>query len=99
MHPVKFCRPLIGLAAIWFLLVGGALSYQGQQMARIETEPRWQFWKRYSLVGFIGSRLVWNNFERFQNNLTLLTGGVGLRYEIAGEFGVHMGTDVAFGPS
>jgi len=68
-------------------------------MAQIETELRWQFWKRHSLMGFTGGRLVWNNFERFQNNQTVLTGGVGLRYEIARKFGVHMGIDVAFGPS
>jgi len=88
-----YMRPSITLRGV------AALSYQGQEMAQLETELRWQFWKRYSLVGFTGGGVVWNNLERFKSDRTVLTGGVGLRYEIARKYGLHMGIDVAFGPS
>ena len=41
-----------------FLSLRGAptLRYQGEEVAQIETELRWQFWKRFSLVGFVGWR-------------------------------------------
>jgi len=67
-------------------------------VAQVEAELRWQFWKRFSLVGFVGGGAAWNNFERFDNSQTLVTGGAGFRYEIARKYGLHMGLDVAFGP-
>ena len=39
-----------------------------------------------------------NDFARFKNTVTVPTGGVGFRYEIARRYGIHMGLDVAFGP-
>lgn len=74
------------------------MRYQGQEMAQLEGELRWQFWKRFSLVGFVGGGTVWNAFERFENTKSVLTGGTGFRYELARRYGLHMGVDVAFGP-
>ena len=74
------------------------MRYQGEEAAQIEAELRWQFWKRFSLVGFVGGGAVWNDFDRFENTQTVLTGGTGFRYEIARKYGIHMGVDVAFGP-
>jgi len=71
---------------------------QGEEIAQIEAELRWQFWKRFSLVGFVGSGAAWNEFDRFESTQTVATGGVGFRYEIARKYGIHMGMDVAFGP-
>ena len=59
------------------------MRYQGEAVAQIEAELRWQFWKRFSLVGFAGGGATWNDRERFENSKTLGTGGTGLRYEIA----------------
>ncbi len=59
------------------------LRYQGEQAASLETELRWQFWKRLSLVGFAGYGAAWNDFERFENTQSLVTGGGGVRYELA----------------
>jgi len=50
------------------------------------------------VVGFAGVGGVWNDFERFHNSRTIPTGGVGVRYELARRYGIHMGLDVAFGP-
>jgi len=75
------------------------MRYQGDQVAQLEAELRWQFWKRFSLVGFAGGGAAWNDFARFDNPLTVVTGGTGFRYELARKHGLHMGMAVAFGPA
>jgi len=75
-----------------------AMRYQGEEMAQIESELRWQFWKRFSLVGFVGGGAAWNDLERLDDTQTVVTGGTGFRYEVARRHGIHMGLDVAFGP-
>ena len=87
-----YLRPFVALRGI------PVMRYQGEHVAQVEVELRWQFWKRFSLVGFVGGGAAWNNFERFDNSQTLVTGGAGFRYEIARKYGLHMGLDVAFGP-
>jgi len=83
-----------------FVYLRGApvMRYQGEEAAQIEAELRWQCWKRFSVVGFVGGGAAWNDFERFDDSQTVLTGGGGIRYEIARKYGIHMGLDVAFGP-
>ena len=83
-----------------FISLRGApmLRYQGEEVAQIETELRWQLWKRFSLVGFVGGGAAWNHFERFDSTQKVVTGGTGFRYEIARAYGLHMGVDLAFGP-
>ena len=85
-------RPFISLRGV------PVMRYQGEDTTQVETELRWQLWKRFSLVGFVGVGGVWNDFERFDNSVTFVTGGTGFRYEIARKYGLHMGLDVAFGP-
>ena len=67
-------------------------------MGQLEAELRWQFWERYSLVGFIGTGAAWNEWMKFERRQSVVAGGVGFRYEIAREYGIHAGLDVAFGP-
>jgi hypothetical protein len=83
-----------------FIALRGApvMRYQGEEVAQIEAEVRWQCWKRFSLVGFAGYGAAWNDFERIGNTRTIVTGGTGFRYEIARAYGLHMGVDLAFGP-
>jgi surface antigen Omp85-like protein len=83
-----------------FISLRGApiLRYQGEEIAQIEAELRWQFWKRLSVVGFVGGGAAWNNFERFDDTQSVVTGGTGFRYELARKYGIHVGVDVAFGP-
>ncbi|MFZ5570239.1 MAG: BamA/TamA family outer membrane protein [Thermodesulfobacteriota bacterium] len=83
-----------------FIYLRGApiMRYQGEEAAQIEAELRWQFWKRFSLVGFSGCGAAWNDFERVESAQSIVTGGAGLRYEIARQYGLHMGFDVAFAP-
>jgi hypothetical protein len=75
-----------------------AMRYQGEAVAHIEGEVRWQFWKRFSLVGFVGTGTAWTEFEEFERSKSIVTGGGGARYEIARKYGIHMGVDLAVGP-
>ncbi len=72
------------------------MRYQGQEVASLEAELRWQFWKRLSILGFAGAGDAWNDFEKLDNSQSVLSGGGGFRYEIARKYGIHMGADVAF---
>jgi outer membrane protein assembly factor BamA len=83
-----------------FVSLRGApiMRYQGDQVAQLEAELRWQFWQRFSAVGFTGIGAAWNDFERLHNRQSIVTGGVGFRYEIARKYGIHMGLDLAFAP-
>jgi hypothetical protein len=74
------------------------MRYQGDEAAQIETELRWQCWKRFSLVGFVGGGAAWNDFNHFQASQQIVTGGAGFRYELARKYGIHVGVDVARGP-
>jgi hypothetical protein len=87
-----YLRPFVNLRG------APIMRYQGEEMAQIEAELRWQFWKRFSVVGFVGGGTAWNDFDRFNSTQSLVTGGTGFRYEIARQYGIHMGVDVAFGP-
>jgi hypothetical protein len=86
-----YLRPYVSLRG------APVLRYQGEEMALVESELRWQFWKRWSAVGFAGVGAVWNGFEQRENSHSVVTGGTGIRYEVAREYGLHMGLDVAFG--
>jgi outer membrane protein assembly factor BamA len=87
-----YLRPFISLRG------APAMRYQGEEMAQLEAEVRWQCWKRFSVVGFVGGGTVWNDFERFESTKSVVTGGAGFRYELARKYGLHMGLDVAVGP-
>jgi surface antigen Omp85-like protein len=72
------------------------MRYQGEEIAQAEVELRWQFWKRLSLVGFVGGGGAWNDFERLDDSQGVVSGGGGFRYELARAYGLHTGVDVAF---
>jgi hypothetical protein len=75
-----------------------AQRIQGEQVADTEGEIRWQFWKRISAVGFLGVGGAWSKTEGQGANSAVVSGGTGVRYEIARKYGIHMGFDVGFGP-
>ena len=83
-----------------FISLRGApiMRYQGDEVASIEAELRWQLWRRFSVLGFVGTGAAWNDAERVHNTQTIVTGGFGFRYEIARKYGIHMGLDIAFAP-
>ena len=59
------------------------MRYQGNEVASIEAELRWQFWRRFSAVAFGGFGAAWHDFLRLKPVTTAPTGGVAFRHEIA----------------
>jgi outer membrane protein assembly factor BamA len=88
-----YLRPFISLRG------APTLRYQGEEVAQIEAELRWNVWKRFSLVGFAGTGAAWNHLESLDSVQTIVTGGVGFRYEIARAYGLYAGVDFAVGPN
>ena len=76
-----------------------AMRYLGEDMAQIETELRWQFWKRFSLVGFGGAGQTWAGSADEDRSDQVTAGGAGFRYELARKHGLHVGVDIAAGPA
>ena len=76
-----------------------AMRYLGEEMAQIETELRWQFWRRFSLVGFGGAGQTWAGSDGDERSDQVTAAGAGFRYELARTHGLHVGADVATGPT
>lgn len=91
-EPPFYVRPFVSLRG------APAMRYQRDNLGQGETELRWQFWKRFSVVGFAGYAVAWNDLETLDRQVTVTTGGGGFRYELARRYKLHMGADVAFGP-
>lgn len=84
-----YMRPSIALRGV------AAKRYQGEETAQLEGELRWQFYGRWSVVGFGGGGIAWNGFEDGSDSQSIFAGGGGLRYELARRYGIHAGIDVA----
>jgi hypothetical protein len=87
-----FLRPFIVLRGV------PAVRYQGDQMASAEIEARWQFYERWSLVGFGGAGTARTKRDALSVTQNIGAGGFGFRYELARKFGLHAGIDVAHSP-
>jgi hypothetical protein len=87
--PPFYMVPFIDMRGVPFL------RYQGEQVALLEAELRWQFWKRFSLVAFGGGGGAWNDCQRLDNSQGVVAGGGGFRYELARRYGIHAGFDFA----
>lgn len=68
-----------------------AQRYQGETAASLEAELRWQFWNRFSLVGFAGVGSVGKSLMDLDE--AVVAGGAGFRYELARRHDLHMGMD------
>jgi hypothetical protein len=87
-----FLRPFIQLRGV------PAVRYQGDQAAAAEGEVRWQFYGRWSVVGFAGVGTTRTKRDAFAATQNVGSGGFGIRYELARKFGLHVGLDVAHSP-
>ncbi len=83
-----------------FIMLRGApaMRYQGEEVAQAEAELRWQFYRRLSLVGFVGTGIAQADLQDVERNRSVVTGGTGFRYELARKYGIHAGIDIAWGP-
>lgn len=74
-----------------------AFRFQGKQVVILETEERWDFSRRWSLVGFAGVGQGFETLESFNNEELAYSLGGGIRYFIAKFFNLYGGVDVARG--
>ena len=74
-----------------------ALRYQNENVYTFETEWRWNFKKRWSIVGFIGAGEALKNYGDIFQDIKV-AGGTGFRYFLAKQYGLHTGIDIARGP-
>ena len=86
--------------AVPFISMRGipAMRYQGKSVALAETEVRWAFHRRISLVGFFGSGKAAESRGEFSDSPSRTAKGMGIRYFMAEKLGMHVGIDVARGP-
>jgi len=75
-----------------------AMRYQDSNVFVADSEVRWDFFERYSLVGFVGSGWTGDTIGDFGNAEARVAGGGGVRYLIAKGFRLRTGFDVAVGP-
>ena len=87
-----FLRPYVLLRGVQ------AVRYQGDHVASVELEARWQLYRRWSLVVFGGVGKTWTHRVGGSTTQNVASGGAGFRYELARKFGMHVGLDVAHSP-
>jgi outer membrane protein assembly factor BamA len=74
-----------------------AMRHQGKHVLVTEMELRWDFTRRWSLVGFAGAGWTgWDDFSDLGNSETYPAGGFGFRYLVARMFNLRMGIDIGF---
>lgn len=88
-----FLRPYIQLRGV------PAMRYQGDRIASLEVEARWQCTGRWSVVPFagVGATRLERSFSSSEGQ-SVGSGGIGFRYELARKFGLHGGLDLAHSP-
>ncbi|WP_205743152.1 glyceraldehyde-3-phosphate dehydrogenase [Halioglobus maricola] len=75
-----------------------AARYQAENVAVIEGEVTWQFTPRWSALAFAGAGWIENDSDELFGSSSLVSRGAGFRYQIARQYGMHVGIDVARGP-
>ena len=91
-EPPFYALPFVNLRGV------PAFRYQGKQLMVLETEERWDFSKRWSLVAFAGGGKGFENLQSFDQEDWAYSLGGGLRYFLARKFNIYSGIDVARGP-
>ncbi len=92
-NPPFYVKPSVDLRGI------PAARYQGKKNILLETEQRWDFVRRWSLVAFTGVGKAFDEYSEFSDAKWIYSYGGGFRYLMARKFKLRMGVDVAGGPS
>ncbi len=74
-----------------------AMRYQSDNVLVGETEWRYNFYKRWSIIGFSGVGKAFQAFDNFDDINWVYNVGTGFRYKLARALGAHMGADFALG--
>ena len=73
-----------------------AFRHQSDNTMLVETEWRFEVYKRWPLNTFVGTGKAFTSFENFGSANWVYNYGVGFRYKVARVFGVHSGVDFAW---
>lgn len=86
------------LYALPFINLRGvpAMRYQSDNTMLVETQWDFIVYKRWSLDVFGGTGKAFPSFNQFSSSQWVYNYGVGFRYELARELGMHVGLDFAF---
>lgn len=74
------------------------VRYQGKNTLLTEIENRWDFSRRWSLVGFGGLGKAFDDWGEAGDAPLVYSVGTGFRYLLARKFRLRVGIDVAKGP-
>lgn len=93
----RFSSGQVPFYALPFIDLRGVpvMRYQGKDAVVAEVEARWNFYRRWSAVGFLGAGTVTTKFDQLDRRPNVYSQGVGIRYRIARLFGLDAGIDVA----
>ncbi|CAM3583250.1 BamA/TamA family outer membrane protein [Flavobacterium chungbukense] len=75
-----------------------AARYQGKTSIVTEAELRWDFYRRWSIMGYGGLASAFNDWDQAFEKPVVYSYGTGFRYLLARKFKLRMGVDVAKGP-
>jgi len=90
--PPFYMKPFISMRGI------PIMRYQGDITGLAETEWRWDFTYRHSLVGFGGAGKAIADGDSFRESTWRVSGGAGYRYLLARKLKLRAGIDIARGP-
>ncbi|SIN73196.1 BamA/TamA family outer membrane protein [Algoriphagus halophilus] len=95
----KFLLGEAPLYAYPFIQLRGipAMRFQSDNTLVVESEWRYEVFRRWSVLGFVGGGKAINSLENFKDFEWAYSGGTGIRYKIAKIFGAHSGVDFAWG--
>ena len=72
--------------------------YMDERTGLMETELRWNVTPRWAAIGFIGAGRTWGRHVDYSEASTLVSKGLGFRYQLARRLGLWVGVDYARGP-
>lgn len=72
-------------------------KYRGNQLIAVQGEFRWNFYKKFSAVGFAGLATVFESINEDQNGQLLPAIGCGMRYNVLEKYHMNVGFDIAVG--
>ena len=88
--PPFYLNPFVQLRGI------PAMRYQGHSVAELEGELRYQFHPRFSVLAFAGGGMAWRDTLTGSAREEVVAGGLGFRYLLAKQHGLHMGVDLGY---